>query len=111
MQKYTVVVSEEGTICWYKEGTEILHREGGPAKEWASGTKFWYQNDELHRLDGPAADYSNGQKSWYINGRNYSEEEYWKKIGELNHSNDCSSKIVEIDGKKYRLIPVDDGDL
>src|SRR3990167_4937290 len=126
MQKYTVVVDEEGTIYWYKEGTEILHREDGPAmeyfdgdkfwfqnnklhrldgpaKECSDGNKFWYQNGKLHRLNGPAVEYSNGEKYWYIEGKNHSEEEYSKKIGELNHSNDCSNKIIEIDGKKYKL--------
>ncbi len=45
-----------------------LHREDGPAVEFHSGTKFWYQNGELHRLDNPAVEYENGDKKWYQNG-------------------------------------------
>ena len=58
MQKYTVVVDDEGTIRWHKEGTEILHREDGPAVEWFDGRKSWYQNNKRHRLDGPAIEYT-----------------------------------------------------
>ncbi len=32
------------------------------------GNKYWYLNDKLHREDGPAIEYANGNKSWYING-------------------------------------------
>jgi hypothetical protein len=49
--KYTVEVNEKGTY-WFKEGTKILHREDGPACEWANGDKFWYKNGKLHREDG-----------------------------------------------------------
>jgi len=67
MQKYTVVVDDEGTIRWHKEGTEILHREDGPAVEWFDGRKSWYQNNKRHRLDGPAIEYNSGTKFWYQN--------------------------------------------
>ena len=60
-------VDEKGTIRWYKKGTEILHREDGPAMEYFDGDKFWFQNNKLHRLDGPACEYSNGDKHWYRN--------------------------------------------
>ena len=80
MQKYTVVVDDEGTIRWHKEGTEILHREDGPAVEWFDGNKLWYQNGKLHRLNGPAVECAGGRKRWYIEGVEYSEEAYWDKI-------------------------------
>ena len=28
------------------------------------GTKRWYQNGQLHREDGPAVEYADGTKSW-----------------------------------------------
>ena len=34
----------DGDIYYYKAGTEILHREDGPAIEYADGTTFWYLN-------------------------------------------------------------------
>ena len=29
----------------------------------------WFQNDKLHRNDGPAVEYASGSKEWYINGK------------------------------------------
>jgi len=56
-------------IYWYKEGTDILHREDGPAVEYADGEKRWYQNGKIHRVDGPAIEYPNGSRWWVINGQ------------------------------------------
>jgi len=54
-----------GNIYWCKEGTNILHREDGPAIEFVDGTKHWYQNDMWHRADGPAIENNSGHKEWY----------------------------------------------
>jgi|SRR5579859_1591816 len=45
----------------------LLHREDGPALEYANGDKAWYFHGQLHRLDGPAIEYYNGNKVWYVN--------------------------------------------
>jgi hypothetical protein len=37
-----------------------LHREDGPAGEFADGTKRWYHYGKLHHEDGPADEYANG---------------------------------------------------
>jgi len=66
MKEYTVEVDGKGTKYWYLHGK--LHREDGPAIEYANGTKFWYLNDEPHREDGPAIEYADGTKYWYLNG-------------------------------------------
>ena len=58
---YTINIYEDKV--WRLNG--VLHREDGPAYEWADGTKFWYLNGELHREDGPAIEYLNGSKYWY----------------------------------------------
>ena len=71
--KYTVEVSEEG-IFWYKEGTEIPHREDGPAVECLDGTKYWYKNGKLHREDGPAYEHASGYKEWWVNGNLHRED-------------------------------------
>jgi hypothetical protein len=31
--------------------------------------KFYFLNDELHREDGPAIEFANGDKYWYLNGQ------------------------------------------
>lgn len=41
-----------------------LHREDGPAVEYADGSQSWYLYGELHRTDGPALVYANGDKKW-----------------------------------------------
>ena len=59
-------VNENGTKSWYKDGK--LHREDGPAVEYADGSKEWYIDGLLHREDGPAIEKANGDKMWYIHG-------------------------------------------
>jgi len=39
-----------------------LHREDGPAIEWADGSKEWWINEKLHREDGPAIEWADGTK-------------------------------------------------
>jgi hypothetical protein len=56
----------DGTKEWYLNGR--LHREDGPAIEWASGSKFWYSNGKRHREDGPAIERPVGTKEWWLNG-------------------------------------------
>lgn len=97
--RYTVEVIK-GSVRWYREGTSICHREDGPAIEYTDGTKFWYINNARHRVDGPAIEWANGTKCWYLNGVQLTEEEFSKKI------NSCDGKVVEIDGKKYKLTEV-----
>lgn len=122
--KYTVEVNEKSTR-WYKEGTVIYHRLDGPAIEYsdgsrywyqegmlhrldgpaiesADGTKYWYQKAKSHRLDGPAVEWPNGNKSWYIEGKEYTELGYQEKTSKKDISS-CDGKVVEIDGKKYKL--------
>ena len=45
-----------------------LHREDGPAIEWANGDKSWYKNGDPHRVDGPSIEHNNGAKRWWLNG-------------------------------------------
>jgi hypothetical protein len=63
----------------YRDEKGNLHREDGPAIEFANGTKAWYLNGERHREDGPAIEYSDGSKYWYLNGKYYTEEE-WEQV-------------------------------
>jgi len=84
-----------GYKAWYLN--DKLHREDGPAVECANGHKCWYVNGKLHREDGPAVEYANGDKVWYVNGTKLTEEEF------NNRHSSCTSKIVKIDGKRYKL--------
>jgi hypothetical protein len=120
MKTYKVTVDSDKTTRWYLKNK--LHREDGPAIERASGTKYWYLNGQCHREDGPAIEYANGNKSWYLNGQYHREDgpaiEYadgnksWylngKPLTEAEFNTrtkqpSCEGKVVEIDGKKYKL--------
>ena len=64
----------------------------------------WRLNGKLHREDGPAIEYANGVKSWYLDDREYSESDYNKEMAK--RKNTCNGKIVEIEGKKYQLTAI-----
>ena len=81
MIEYTVKVDTNGTRCWYLNGN--LHREDGPAIEYANGNREWYLNGNLHREDGPAVEYAHGAHYWYLNGEEYTEEEFIKKTSKV----------------------------
>jgi len=102
MIEYTVKVYANGSKCWYVAGK--LHREDGPAIEYASGTKKWYVDGERHREDGPAVEYADGDKYWYIEGKKFTEAEFDKRRNPVSES--CEGKMVEIDGKQYRLAAI-----
>ena len=78
-KEYTVRVYDIGTKHWLLNGN--LHREDGPAIEYASGTKLWYLNGKCHREDGPAIEYSGGGRPrWILNGIEYTEAEFKAKM-------------------------------
>jgi len=95
---YEVRVYADGDKFWYLN--RIPHREDGPAREYADGTKQWLLNGDLHREDGPAIEYHDNYKCWYLNGVQYTEEEFLAKTKPAT----CEGKVVEIDGKKYKLV-------
>ena len=118
MIEYKVKVYNDRTE-WYLNGK--LHREDGPAIECLNGYKLWYKNDKLHREDGPAVEHNNGHKEWYKNGKRHREDgpaieysdgdKFWCIDGiELTEEkfnarlNSCNGKVIEVDGKKYKLI-------
>jgi hypothetical protein len=87
----------DGHKYWYLKGK--LHREDGPAIEYADGHKEWYLKDKLHREDGPAIESANGYKYWCLNGKKLTEDEWKDKVSKPN----CEGKEVEIDGVTYVL--------
>ena len=97
MIEYTVMVYDDGYKAWYLNG--VLHREDGPAEEWADGDKWWYLNGELHREEGPAIEGADGSKEWWLNGEQVTEEEHKRRTSKAT----CSGKIVKIDGIEYEL--------
>ena len=98
MLEYTVKVYPEGYKAWYLNGK--IHREDGPAMEWANGDKSWYLNGILHREDGTAIECSNGEKCWWINGKQLTEAEHKDAT---SPKVTCEGKEVVIDGITYLL--------
>jgi endo-1,4-beta-mannosidase len=72
--KYIVEVDKSGNRFWKNFKTKKLHREDGPAYEWADGTKQWYLNGQWHREDGPAYEDADGTKFWCLNDKLHRED-------------------------------------
>jgi hypothetical protein len=72
MSDIKIVVDEDGNKKYYL-GND-LHREDGPALEFANGTKHWFKDDKLHRDDGPAIEFANGDRHWYKEGKKHRED-------------------------------------
>ena len=104
-----------GNKYWYKEGK--LHREDGPAVEFANGTKIWFKEGKYHREDGPAVEYTDGDKQWFIEGKLHREDgpamessngaKSWYKEGKLHRDDGPAIEYYNgkkewyLEGKKY----------
>ena len=62
----------DGSKEWWKDGK--LHRDDGPAVEWADGSKVWYKNGKRHRDDGPAIERADGSKQWWKDGKRHRDD-------------------------------------
>ena len=80
---YDIKIDNYRTKRYYMNNE--LHREDGPAIEYANGDKHWFKNGKRHREEGPAIEYFWGSKEWYLNGKFYGDDddftnESWKKF-------------------------------
>ena len=100
MKEYIVKVYNNGDRHWFLN--DKLHREDGPAAEYADGYKAWFINDKRHREDGPAAEYADGYKAWYINGKELTEEEFNNRNKVELTLEDIANKF-NIDIKELRI--------
>ena len=89
-----------GSSIWFLDGK--VHREDGPAVEHPDGSKEWFLNGDWHREDGPAIEYASGNKRWYLEGVLLDEDQH------RTQTESCTGKVVEIDGKKYKLTEIED---
>lgn len=104
MQKYYVKVFPNGDTYWFTNPEcTIIHRENGPAIEFADGYKVYFQNNKWHRLDGPARIWSDGYEEYWIDGLEYTKEDFLKKtkpvkeltVAEVEKMLDYQVKIVK----------------
>ena len=80
-------IEENKDATYYFIGDK-LHRENGPAIEFANGDKVWYKNGKRHREDGPAIEYNAYHKRWYLNDKCYGlnndfTNESWERFVKL----------------------------
>jgi len=97
MIEYKVKVFDNGTRFWYVN--DLLHREGGPAVEYAAGDRYWYLNGKCHREDGAAIERSNGNCFWYLNGVEVTKETVMNPAKELTVAD-----IEKLLGHKVKIV-------
>ena len=75
-----------------------LHREDGPAYEYADGDKeWWLDNSERHREDGPAIEYADGYKAWCLNGKEVHREVMGSKEEPIMEIDDDGNKVWKLE--------------
>jgi len=62
----SIEIDMYGDKYWYRDG--VMHRDDGPAIEFANGSKVWRVHGKLHREDGPAIIYFN-EEYWFYYGK------------------------------------------
>ena len=76
-------------------------------KVWANGDKSWYLNGKLHREDGPAIEYADGHKSWYLNDKEVTEEEHKRMTSPVVEMTFVEMTMEEINkalGKQVKVV-------
>ena len=77
MKEQFIHINTVGNKSYYSDrDMKILHRDEGPAVEYADGDKAWWLNGKCHREDGPAYEGADGYKEWYLNDEYVTEEEF-----------------------------------
>jgi hypothetical protein len=94
--KQGLIIDENGHKEWYLN--DKIHREDGPAVEYANGDKYWWLNDQRHRVDGPALEWTDGTKMWYLNNKLV-----YSKYNNFLHKYHNLSNPFKLSIIKYRL--------
>ena len=74
---------------------------------WPDGDKSWWLNGKLHREDGPAIEYANGDKSWYLNNKKVTQEEHKRmtsKVVEMTMEEMTVAEISKAIGKQVKVV-------
>jgi hypothetical protein len=74
-----------GRVLGMKNGLHIEH----------DGSRCWYLDDKLHREDGPAEEWADGSNSWHLND-NYlgdDDEGFWAHWEQLTHTQRCNLNL------------------
>ena len=66
------------------------------------GKKCWWLNGKLHREDGPAMEWADGDKFWWLNGKRVTEEEHKRRTSPIIEM--TVSQISEALGKQVKVV-------
>ena len=109
--KYIVTVDAKGTYWRNEAGKD--HRLEGPAHEYKNGMVSFWVNGERHREEGPSRytvdkDGRITGECYFLHNRMMLKAEWEKEVAKLKAPavDPCLGKVVEVDGKKYRLSAV-----
>jgi len=91
-----------GDIEFFKNNA--LHREDGPACEYADGEKRWYINDKLHREDGPAVAYADGTKEWWLWGAPMPKNRYLIRLKGIANGRTIDDPQLQESAKRRGIV-------
>ena len=66
------------------------------------GTKHWLLNGNLHREDGPAIEYASGKLGWFLNNKPYTEAEFKAKMAPAKEM--TVGEIERLLGHKIKIV-------
>ena len=66
----------DNRTVWINDGKEAMENllKNHPVRKIGNGSTRWYLNGQLHREDGPAVEYANGTKEWWVDGKHVKTE-------------------------------------
>ena len=68
-------------------------------KVYDNGTREWCLDGQIHREDGPAIEWADGGRSWFLNGKRVTEEEVMNPAKELT-----VAEIEKLLGHKVKIV-------
>ena len=71
-------------------------------KVYHDGSKSWRLNGKLHREDGPAIEWADGYKFWYLDGKEVTEEEHKRMTSKVIEM--TMEEISKALGKQVKVV-------
>ena len=104
MKEQFIHINEAGSKFYFSDREmNILHRDDGPAIEYADGSREWFLNGKLHREDGHAVEYADNSKEWYLNGEELTEEEFNARMNPVELTLDEIAEKFNVDVSQLKI--------
>lgn len=92
-------MSDKKTRLWINTATGITSYEVENIAveniETNSDGQMCFRGIPLHREDGPAVEYASGRKAWYLNGEKIHPDDFERKVAELQADREIKEEINE----------------